>query len=201
MPQSPWRLPVLCHRALQCLYPLQPACGETGCTQPRSSRAHGRAELLYLAWLGGDLGPSLQHPSMAEPSSPSTQPGQSPHAGMPEAAPPARLAAWQHLEQTWPLALPIHDWRQAEVACPQALRSLLLLQPILGRGSLLASQKAAWLRGSGGLVLGHSMTMGEVQEEKNQSHDQDESRTQPFCWPWTSFTCPSPSGTSGHCGR
>ena len=53
------------------------------------------------------------------------------------------------------------------------------------RGSLPATQKAAWLRGGGGLLPGHSPTMGEVQQQENQSHDQsqDETRTQPFCWP------------------
>lgn len=174
------------------LRPVRPAARHRG--QPQ-----GLWELLSLTWLGGDLGPSLQHPTSTGRAQLTQHPtAAGPRAGLPEGALPAQPAAWPHLEQTWPLTLHVHDCRQAEVACPQAFRSLLLMKhsPVR-KSSLPATQKATRLRGDGGSVPGHSPAVGEVQQEENRSHNQsqDETGTWPFCWPWTSFTSPNSSGT------
>ena len=72
----------------------------------------------------------------------------------------------------------IHDCRQVEVACPQAFRSLLHMKhsPVRGACSQPCrrqqSCKAVQLQGSGNLVPGLSLTVGEVLQEENQSHNQ-----------------------------
>lgn len=137
------------------------------------------------------------------PAHPAPNGGRTPRAGLPEGALAAQPDAWQHLEQTWPLTLPIHDCHQVEVACPHAFRSLLRVKhgPVR-RGWLPGRQKAARLRRSGGLVPGHSPTVGEVQWEENQSHNQSQEEISPSAGPKHPSLVPihlGPIGTAARC--
>ena len=160
MPWSLWRLSVPRH---SCMW-----CGRL-CPQK------GRATISRLAW-GSPRSQPAAHTAWAEPSSSSTQlwwdPLPGPHTG---GALPAQQGAGQHLEQTWPSMLPVHDCRQGEVASPQASGSLL--------------RRGLGLQGSGGWVPGQGCGRRRTRARRRPG-------LRPFCCP--EHPCPSPPGTCQH---